>query len=91
MPRFSNRASRYSSAPTYANISPAIRQSGKNYVSEQSASRRHEFTSKIPELTAIQLGDYAEVKLCEFGRSFGAGADDPPTATQEVKAIVPSK
>ena len=79
---FRRQTSRYSQPPGgTTTITGAVSTGGRNYVSEQSGSKRHEFVSKIPQLETIGIGDYAELLLTRFRRSFGAGDDDPDTAT----------
>ena len=53
---------------------------GNNYLSQQSGTRRHEFTSATTQ-TPIPLGEYVTQVLVGMKRSFGAGSDDPPTPT----------
>lgn len=78
MPR---NISRIQASPTFRNTTGNIGSTGRNYVSEQSGTKRHEFIGKIPQLEQITLGDYAELTLLRFRRSFGAGADDVDTPT----------
>ena len=78
---FSRRTSRYSAFPSQVNITSSLRNSRNNYKPEQTGIRRHEVISKITGLDSIALGDYAFINLLQFKRSFGAGADDPPTPT----------
>ena len=75
------QTTRFSAFPAQNNITGAIRGGARNYKSEQTAMRRHEFTSQITGLASINLGDYAQTALVKFKRSFGSGNDDPPTAT----------
>lgn len=81
MPYSKRSSTRYSSFPANVNVTPGPQHVRSNYKSEQTAVRRHEFISKIPGLRPIDLGDFAQLVLCRFKRSFGAGADDPPTPT----------
>ncbi len=77
---FRRQSTRYQTFPATQNIAPGIANSRKNYVSEQSGTYRHELIFNSG-LDGIGLGEYATVNLCRFRRSFGAGEDDPPTAT----------
>ena len=72
---------RYASLPSLSNASGSIGTSGNNYKSEQTAVRRHEFLTPISGLASLALGDFAQVVLCRFKRSFGVGADENPTPT----------
>ena len=79
--RSPRRGSRYAGSNALMNVRGGIGLSGDNYKSNQTAIRRHEFTNKMPSVASIALGDYGTLVLCRNKRSFGAGADDPPTAT----------
>ena len=80
--RYSNRGTRYTTANASQNITGGVRNSGKNYGSEGSGTRRHEFISKIPGMDSMSLGDYATLQLASFRRSFDAAQiDDEPAAT----------
>lgn len=55
-----------------------------NYRVEQTAQRRHDYLAGAPNVgTPLTLSgeNYLGVTLARFRRSFGAGTDDPPTAT----------
>ena len=80
MPRFTR--SRFKTFPATQNLTGSPPGSGRDYRSEQTAQRRHEFIAKIPGLQGITLGAFATVDLAQFHRSFGdPDIDDPPTAT----------
>ncbi len=76
---FRGRSQRYTSVNAARNLTGSAYNTGRDYVSEQAGTRRHEFTSS--NLVApITLGDYTVIDLCRFTRSF-TGADGAPTAT----------
>ncbi len=62
------------------NQSRGMYATGRNYVSQESGTRRHELTVST-NTSPIALGDYVTQELCRFKRSFDAGVDDPPTPT----------
>jgi len=65
-------------------IGSRARTHGSNYGVEQTAVRRHDFLAGAPDAgTPLTLSglDYLAIKFFRFRRSFGAGSDDPPTAT----------
>lgn len=78
--RRSGGQSRYSTFPGNQNVTGIPGNSRDNYKTAGSGIRRHEFSSAIPGLVSIDLGDYAVVELVKMRRSF-AGSDTPPTAT----------
>lgn len=79
---FRRRSStRYTAFPANMNVLGSVRNSTRNYKSEGTGSRRHEFIAPVTELASIDLGDYAPVNLVKMTRSFGSGDDEPPTAT----------
>ena len=54
------------------------------YNLDQTGLRRHQFVSSSPAIGIPQIlipGEYFISTLCQFRRSFGGGADDPPTPT----------
>lgn len=55
----------------------------KSYVSQQSGSRRHQYTSALSTVNTIAAGSYGVVNLLRFQRTFDSatGDDIPPTAT----------
>ncbi len=73
------RRNRYS-APTSLSITGSVGQSGRDYVSEQSGSRRHDFISQ-PVTSPITLGDYTVANLVKMQRTFTAADDTPDTPT----------
>ena len=72
---------RYSAFPANQNILGSVSNSTRNYKSEGTGSRRHEFISAVSEMKSMALGDYAPVNLVNMKRTFGSSDDEPPTAT----------
>lgn len=55
-----------------------------NYQVLDTAVRRHQFTASAPQLgtpAALLPNEYFITRLLKFKRTFGAGADDPPSPT----------
>ncbi len=52
----------------------------RDYGTQQTGNWRHEFNSQL-EGTSINTGEYVEVPLLRFARSFSGVADTPPTPT----------
>ena len=86
MPRFSarGRSSRYSPGSNLQNIRGSPGNSGNNYRSEQTGTKRHEYIEPINDMASLNLGDYGFIRLLSFARSFDSGnpdVEDTPTAS----------
>lgn len=81
MPRYAGYNRTYEQG---SNLTQRASRKRDNYKSLQTAQRRHDYIAGAPNIgTPLTLAaeDYLGLTLIRFRRSFGAGADDPPTAT----------
>ncbi len=77
---YRNRGSRFNSRSSRRNNRFTTGNGQRDYGSEQSGMKRHEFLSQIYD-NNLPSGDFIEISLARFKRSFSVSPDSPDTPT----------